>query len=136
MPEFHAETHPAGTAPPDRTFQPNAASEYPTQALDVEGASRPTASETLTGATSADVRKGYGQPLQGMTGRELHGGKRKHIGAGLEGVGANATDPFHERDLDRDYETNYRGKSGNPRDWPGAEERHNVSAEEVASERP
>jgi hypothetical protein len=53
----------------------------------------------------------------------------------LEGVGANATDSFHERGLDRDHETGHRGMSGNTENWPGAEERHNVQAEEVASER-
>ena len=33
------------------------------------------------------------------------------------------------------YEMGKRGKSGNPEDWPGAEERLPVSAEQVASER-
>ncbi|KAI9163734.1 Transcription regulator lscL [Paramyrothecium foliicola] len=124
-PEFHAESHPAGTAPPDRSFQPNITNEYPAQALHSEGNSRTAASDTLQGATSADVRKGYGLPNQGMTSQEQHGGKRKHDGAGLEGVRANAIDPFHERGLDRDHATGHRGVTGNTEDWKGAEERPN-----------
>ncbi|KAL3954743.1 hypothetical protein ACCO45_010306 [Purpureocillium lilacinum] len=128
LPEFHAETHPPGTAPASRTFQPQ-----PVNETVPSGGAVPAASDTLPGATSADVHRGLGHPGQGMTSQELHGGKRKKDGAGLEGVGANASDPAHERGFDRDYETGYRGKARE--DYPGAEERVPVSAEQVASER-
>ncbi|KAJ6443889.1 hypothetical protein O9K51_02280 [Purpureocillium lavendulum] len=132
VPEFHAEAHPPGTAPASRTFQPQPGNDTaPPPAT--TGAAMPAASDTLPGATSADVHRGLGHPGQGMTSQELHGGKRKNNGAGLEGVGANASDPAHERGFDRDYETGYRGKARE--DYPGAQDRLPASAEEVASER-
>ncbi|KAM5347210.1 hypothetical protein ACJ41O_010215 [Fusarium nematophilum] len=133
-PEFHAEQYPPGTAPPERSFEPQTSTEYPAQAAGMKGGV--SAADTIQGATSADVHTGHGHPGSGMTSQEEHGGKRKHIGAGLEGVGANFRDPIHDKGADRDYETGYRGKSGQAvEDYPGAEERVPVSAEEVASER-
>lgn len=134
-PEFNLETHEPGTAPADRAFRPDPTSEVPGQASNPQMQSGTSATDTLPGATSADVHQGYGHPGEGMTSQELHGGKRKNNGAGLEGVGANSSDPIHERGFDRDYATGQRGKSGNTENWPGAEEQVPVSAEEVASER-
>ncbi|EGN98135.1 hypothetical protein SERLA73DRAFT_74369 [Serpula lacrymans var. lacrymans S7.3] len=50
----------------------------------------PTASSTLTGATSADVNQGYGHPGQGMSSKEMrHDGQpgRKRHGQGVEQFG-------------------------------------------------
>ncbi|EEP76908.1 conserved hypothetical protein [Uncinocarpus reesii 1704] len=98
-PEYAAETFAPGTAPPDRTFQPNPIEQVPGQALNenVERAHgkesvKTTASSTITGATSADVNRGLGRPMQGESSVEhRHGDQKhgKHHGSGLEGVGAN-----------------------------------------------
>ncbi|KAJ4132622.1 hypothetical protein NW754_015439 [Fusarium falciforme] len=133
-PEFRAEQYTPGTAPPEHSFEPQTSSEYPTQAPGMEGGV--SASDTLQGATSADVHTGLGHPGSGMTSQEEHGGKRKKVGAGLEGVGASLTDPIHDKGADREHETDYRGKGGEAAaNYPGAEERVAASAEEVASER-
>ncbi|KAK0390562.1 hypothetical protein NLU13_0066 [Sarocladium strictum] len=135
VPEFHAETHTPGTAPADRTFTPNTKSEIPGQAFNDNMQNPITASDTLPGATSADVHKGLGHPGSGQTSQELHG-THKRVRAGLEGVGAMPRDPIHDQGADRAYETNRRGKGGRAaEDYPGAEDRENVKAEEVASER-
>ncbi|KAJ4253292.1 hypothetical protein NW762_010447 [Fusarium torreyae] len=133
VPEFHAEQYPPGTAPPEDTFQPNPENEISAQAPGAEGAV--PASATLGGATSADVHTGMGVPGSGQTSQELHG-RGKKIGSGLEGVGANPSDPIHDKGADRDHPTNYRGKGGdNAVDYPGAGDREPVKAEQVASER-
>ncbi|KAH7136692.1 hypothetical protein B0J13DRAFT_625338 [Dactylonectria estremocensis] len=120
-PEFHMETHPPGTAPKDRSFEPQPSGDPSEQASnpDILGG---------TGATSADVHKGLGHPGEGQTSQELHGGKRKRAGAGLEGVGASSSDPIKEQGLDDDHDTE------DHRDWTVAEERNPVTAEELASE--
>ncbi|KFH41587.1 hypothetical protein ACRE_076960 [Hapsidospora chrysogenum ATCC 11550] len=131
-PEFHAETHTPGTAPTDRSFQPNPSSEFNAQA---EGR-QPAASETLPGATSADVHQGLGHPGQGQTSQEMHGahaGKRKKERSGLEGVGASYEDPIHKEHADRPYETGVHGKATT--DYPAAEDRPGATAEDIASER-
>jgi hypothetical protein len=134
VPEFRAETHPPGTAPAENTFTPNTQSEVPGQAFNDFMENPTSASATLQGATSADVHQGLGHPGSGQTSQELHS-IHKHERAGLEGVGANATDPIHEQGADRPYETGKRGKGGRAaEDYPGAEDRENVKADEVASE--
>ncbi|EZF22191.1 hypothetical protein H112_04848 [Trichophyton rubrum D6] len=88
VPESHAQAVPVGTAPRENLFQPRPNVED-MGGYDEGGAS---ASSTLMGATSADVNKGMGKPLQGETRTEMrHGGEhhRKNPGSGLEGVGAN-----------------------------------------------
>ncbi|KAK6208515.1 hypothetical protein QIS74_12033 [Colletotrichum tabaci] len=135
-PEFHAQAYPAGTAPRENTFQPNA-QETPGQALNPE-ATTYTAANDFPGVTSADVHTGLGKPVQGQTSAELHGanlGRRDRESAGLEGVGASGKDNFRERRLDVGVEPDSRGKTKNASDIPGAEERLPASAEEVASER-
>ena len=74
-PEFNAQTLPAGTAPSDRTFAPNAQNEIPGQAMNpnISKETWTSAQDTIGGATSADVHTGYGHPGSGQTGKEIHG---------------------------------------------------------------
>merc|ERR1711988_252803 len=132
VPEFHAETHPPGTAPKENTFQPNPVNEVPGQAENPDVQATTAASETLPGATSASVHQGLGHPGSGQTSQELHGTHKKDR-AGLTGVGANLTDPIHQNHHDRPYETGKTGKGAS--DYPTAEDQPPVSAEGVASER-
>ncbi|KAJ4290065.1 hypothetical protein N0V88_006569 [Collariella sp. IMI 366227] len=97
-PEFHAETYPAGTAPPEHSFQPNATEHIPGQALnpdaDEYGHTGPL---DMPGATSRDVYNAstFARPMEGQTHRELHGphaGKHKKERSGLEGVGATVSE--------------------------------------------
>ncbi|MCJ1425241.1 hypothetical protein MMC29_003129 [Sticta canariensis] len=99
VPTFNAQTLPPGTAPADRTFEPEPRTEVPSQAsvsADADDdAPLTSASDTLGGVTSADVHTGLGKPLQGQTSTELrHEGQhhRKNpggYGAGLVGTGAS-----------------------------------------------
>lgn len=132
MPEFHAEAHPAGTAPENRTFKPQNPLETPAQALDPEGENRASAADTITGATSKDVHTGYGHPGSGQVSAD---DRRKNPGSGLEGVGANPSDPMVERGLDRDHEPGPRSKKSANVNLEGANDRVPTSAEELASER-
>ncbi|KAK0622181.1 hypothetical protein DIS24_g11323 [Lasiodiplodia hormozganensis] len=140
-PEFHAQTLPAGSAPASHTHIPNPTSSLPPDTTTT------SASDTLLGATSADVHTGLGHPGQGQTSTELrHDGShgRAKQGTGLVGVGAetvmnkgdavDAKDPgfSSQRALDKDVETGARGTVGGP----PAEERLPEGAETVASEAP
>lgn len=134
VPEFHAETHPPGTAPKEESFEPN-----PTTAATADSSLGAGADPlSFPGATSKDVHAGMGMPIQGQADRDIHHqlpgrrhedirmhpGKRKKERSGLEGVGANgAKDPVREHgwDLPEGVEKGTKGKH-NP-DWPGAEER-------------
>ncbi|KAF3352991.1 hypothetical protein VdG1_00463 [Verticillium dahliae VDG1] len=107
-------------------YQPDPSSEViPGQA--------PKASDTLGGATSADVHAGLGHPGAGMTSQELHGGKRKSDGSGLEGVGASSTDPIRQQRADVSVQPDSRGKTGNPSDITPAQDKVPTSAETVAA---
>lgn len=140
LPEFHAEQYPAGTAPAERTFQPRPTGEFAAQAHDPDQ-TQTNRTETLPGATSADVNTGHGKPLQGQENRELqHGGKRAHKreGAGLEGVGASVG-----VDIGRQkgghlpgggVETGSEARGKASAAYPGATERVPESAEAVAAE--
>ncbi|RMZ73060.1 phosphatidylinositol n-acetylglucosaminyltransferase gpi3 subunit [Pyrenophora seminiperda CCB06] len=75
-PEYHAQTLPAGSAPAHSTHTPN-------PDLNNQGVYH-HASDTLQGATSADVHTGHGHPGQGQTSQELHDGRR--VGQGLAGL--------------------------------------------------
>ncbi|KAL8366854.1 hypothetical protein RB595_008693 [Gaeumannomyces hyphopodioides] len=127
VPEFHAQTHPPGTAPPSKSYYPAPAwtPPSPTKAAFADPLSIP-------GATSQSVYNSseyaYGKPLQGQTSREL----RSHRGvrAGLEGVGASTKGETVEdkvRGQAGDIDLNVKGtkgKSGENRSgWPGAEDR-------------
>jgi hypothetical protein len=136
VPEFHAQTLPAGASPSDRTFQPNATSEVPGQAMNpnIAKGTWTSASDTIGGATSADVHTGLGHPGSGQTSKELHGdgnypGKKPK--SGLAGQGADPTDTIREHGQDIDFPKGTKGKSNEP----GAEDRLPESAEKVAAER-
>lgn len=143
--EFTAKTLPAGSAPADKTFKPNTAGEVPPVEDNL------AASETIGGATSADVRTGLGHPGQGMTSQEIHhdGGKQ---GKGLVGVGAsslqtggisNAPKAADEHDPafvnQRGLKGEAQGQTAGTRGTiggPAAEERLPETSETVASEAP
>lgn len=128
VPEFKAETLLPGTAPADRSFKPNIENEVPAQAT---GA--PSAQDTITGATSADVHTGLGHPGQGQT-SSLQG-QRRNVSSGLIGVGANASDPISAQGKDKDHTTGNKADQGRPEDILSAAEKMPVGAEQVASER-
>ncbi len=136
-PEFAAQTLPAGTAPTERTFKPNPVSETPGQGNNPNIAKETwtSASDTIGGATSADVHTGLGHPGSGQTSSELRSGNSER--AGLEGRGVAGGDSFAERGLDTDRSKGVRGYGGetdNRGEILGAEEREPVGAEEVAAE--
>ena len=115
-PEFSAKTLPPGSAPADRTFQPNPVSETPGQANNPDvlrshgkESAQTTASSTLTGATSGDVYQGMGKPLQGQTTNESIGGQNEGgHGAGLAGVGASGVASGNQA-ADERVQTSQRG---------------------------
>jgi len=128
--EFHAEVHPQGEAPPERSFKPNPTNEF-TQSDYVSPPEIP-------GATSKDVHTGLGLPLQGMESREVnpqlpgkkstderaHTRGRKKEESGLVGVGAEPKkDPVrsHGWDLPEGVERGMKGK--HTAEYPAAEER-------------
>ncbi|PKS12976.1 hypothetical protein jhhlp_000317 [Lomentospora prolificans] len=119
--EFHAEMHPAGTAPKESSFWPHPQYESPGQAFNpqMEQSTRTEASDTLRGATSADVHQGWGHPGQGTTAKDFQGGHGDRTG--LTGVGANKSDPIRERRLDRDVPAGSRGKQNPDNIQPASE---------------
>ncbi|KAI1363155.1 hypothetical protein F5Y08DRAFT_253026 [Xylaria arbuscula] len=135
VPEFHAETYPAGTAPREDTYQPRPEGEYPAQAY----GNAPSAADTLTGATSADVYTGLGKPIQGQERREIEkpsGGHRKKERSGVAGVGGSeGIDSVRQKGADLP-EGVYKGMRGKGTDeYPAAEDRVPTGAEEIAAER-
>ncbi|KAL8801474.1 MAG: hypothetical protein Q9182_004441 [Xanthomendoza sp. 2 TL-2023] len=132
-PEFSAKTLPAGSAPSDRTFQPNTTSEVPGQAdndnvLRAHGkeSTHTTASSTLGGATSGDVHTGLGKPVQGQTSSDR--------GGGLAGVGASGAASGNQM-VDEGMQPGQRGleKEAGPKGQvkgtdEGADELPNASA--------
>ncbi|CAL8574640.1 hypothetical protein XPA_000595 [Xanthoria parietina] len=107
-PTFSAKTLPPGSAPQDRTFQPNNISETPSQASnpDVLPSSdkedtHTTASSTLGGATSGDVHTGLGKPVQGQNNESDRGG-------GLAGVGASGAASGNQM-VDTEVQVGQRG---------------------------
>lgn len=133
VPEFSAQTLPAGSAPADRTFKPNTESEIPGQAMNpiISKETWTRAEDTLGGATSADLHQGYGHPGSGQTSNELKGDGRKDR-SGLEGRGGDPNQGYVPKGAERDHEPGVRGDREN---LLSAEERLPVSAEEVAAER-
>ncbi|KAI1127231.1 hypothetical protein F5Y10DRAFT_243177 [Nemania abortiva] len=135
IPEFHAQTYPPGTAPREHTFQPHPEGEYPAQAW----GTAPSAGETIGGATSQDVYRGMGKPIQGQEAREInkrHGTHNKKEGMGFAGVGGSEGVDFVRAkgaDLPEGAHKGMRGKGSE--EYPSAEERVPMSAEEVASDR-
>jgi hypothetical protein len=151
-PEFSAKTLPAGTAPKESTFQPDATYEIPGQQFNdnvdrshgKEGV-RTDPLSTLPGATSADVHTGLGHPGQGQTSTELrHEGHhtRKKATSGPEGAGATGGSGLHNPDdLNQDFRR-LQEDSAHPtgpikehnQTLAGAEEKEPEGAEFVASE--
>lgn len=150
VPEFHAKTLPAGSAPKDRTFAPNSTAETPGQANNDltershgKESTKTSASDTLGGATSGDVHTGMGYPGQGQTSTELRhdgGHTSSKKGGGLMGVGASGqpsgnqmvdtdTQP-EQRAVDKEEGVNAgkRGDKGERYPNPPAEERIPESA--------
>jgi len=132
VPEFSAQTLPAGSAPPDRTFQPSVpAVDGNDQGEELQS----SVEDTLHGSTSKDVNRGIGQPIYGQTSNKSRG-RGETVRGGLVGVGADPRDPVRERALDIDVPKGTRGKSGTNREnVPGAEEKLPEDAMKVASER-
>ncbi|KAI1635210.1 hypothetical protein F4809DRAFT_461998 [Biscogniauxia mediterranea] len=134
VPEFHMEAHAPGTAPREDTYQPHPEGQVPAQSD-----THTDPSDTLGGATSQDVYRGLGKPVQGQEGRELHGehlGRRKKERAGLEGVGASVgVDSVRQKGADLPEGVVRGGKNSATAEYPSAEERVPVSAEELAAER-
>ncbi|KAI0424733.1 hypothetical protein F5Y09DRAFT_353146 [Xylaria sp. FL1042] len=133
-PEFRAETYPPGTAPRENIYQPRPEDEFPAQAYD----NPPSAADTLLGATSQDLYKGMGKPLQGQENREIykkHGKHRKKERNGIAGVGGSeGVDIVREKgaDLPEGVHKGMRGKASD--EYPAAEDRLPAGAEEIASE--
>ncbi|KAI0450010.1 hypothetical protein F5B21DRAFT_492498 [Xylaria acuta] len=133
-PEFHAQTYPPGTAPQEDTYQPRPEGEYAAQAY----GTAPSAADTIQGATSQDVYRGMGKPIQGQEHREiekLHGGHRKKERSGVAGVGGvEGVDFVRVRgaDLPEGIHKGMRGKASE--DYPAAEDRVPTDAEGIASE--
>jgi len=88
-PEFRAQTLPAGSAPAESTYTPN-------PDLNNQGMYQ-KASETLQGATSADVHTGSGHPGQGQTSQELH--DKTRVGKGLAGLASGVKDQYTGGDI-------------------------------------
>lgn len=145
-PAFSAQTLPPGTAPADRTFAPNTQTEVPSQAsypADAdEDAPFTSASDTLGGATSADVHTGLGKPLQGQSSTEVrHEGQhhRKNpggYGAGLVGAGASGA-PSGNQPADERVQPSQRGLEREEAATAGTRgrEKIEIGADELPNER-
>lgn len=116
-PEFHASTLPSGTSPASRTFEPNPKNTMPGQSPELSNPDTwVDAESTITGATSKDVYKGMGKPVQRQTAGDLRHQTSQR--SGLEGVGTSAEDSILKRGLERDVP-----KGGKTRDDMPVEER-------------
>ncbi|KXL42317.1 hypothetical protein M433DRAFT_27087 [Acidomyces richmondensis BFW] len=145
-PEFNAQILPPGSAPSDRTFQPNVKSETPpgfptSEKIDSVVAQPPP--NDFPGATSSDVHTGLGHPGHGQTSTELrHDGQhtRKKVGSGgtdglqhgAQGKTVDPQDPkfASQRALDKDDAQIGRGNLGGP----AAEEKIPENSDTVAVE--
>ena len=122
VPTFHGKILPAGSAPQESSFEPQA-NEVPSQAdnPDVDAETSTSASATLGGSTAADVHTGYGHPGQGQTSKELrHDGRHGRVKQpyGLAGLRsdvpatnqpANPRTDERQRALDDDQAVTDRG---------------------------
>ncbi|CAG8247774.1 unnamed protein product [Penicillium nalgiovense] len=97
-------TFPSGTAPASNSYTPDPVPEIsglvnnPNE--NVEEGTFTSAGDTLMGATSGDVNRGLGRPMQGQTNIELnHDGQhgRKKDETRLEGIGAVVQDRYIKR---------------------------------------
>ncbi|KAK5705894.1 hypothetical protein LTR17_021269 [Elasticomyces elasticus] len=138
-PEFEAKTLPAGSAPSKSTFAPNPTDNVPpvqqyqdSSSIEAD-APQTSASDTLGGASSAQVHQGLGKPIQGQSSSELRDGSKGRTG-GTEGVNTTSqsgisTDAMpSQRALDNDNADVGRGEPAS------AEDRVPESSTTVASE--
>ncbi|KAK5116419.1 hypothetical protein LTR62_007966 [Meristemomyces frigidus] len=145
VPEFNAETLPAGTAPADRTFKPNPTDTTPPsqQSRDsssIEADAEQASALDMPGATSGSVNTGVGKPVQGQTSSELRDNKSSDTG--LDGIKSGAqgktVDPrqpenANQRALDKDDAQGKTGGRGTVGGAP-AQEREPETASGVATE--
>ncbi|TFA98963.1 hypothetical protein CCMA1212_009135 [Trichoderma ghanense] len=153
LPESHLEIYPPGTAPAEHSFRPNPISEIPGQANNPDvDPSTWTDPLDFPGATSKDVYKGVGVPMQGQEGREVaaqlpgkkhtesrvHPRGRKKEGTSLGAIAAeaNRVDPvrYHGWDLPEGVEKGQKGFAS--ADHPTASEQEPMKPDQVASEMP
>lgn len=140
-PEFSAKVLPAGSAPADRTFKPNPVNEIPGQADNADSSETTSASDTLGGATSADVHTGLGHPGSGMgSAEERHDGKTKRArdNQGLQGKaegGSGLTGDANAEaaSLLKDHKSGHQTENEHNVSLDGAESKEPVGAEQVAS---
>ncbi|KAI4221055.1 MAG: hypothetical protein L6R36_007167 [Xanthoria steineri] len=134
-PTFNAKTLPPGSAPTDRTFQPNNISETPSQASNPnvlpsqdKADTHTTASSTLGGATSGDVHTGLGKPVQGQNVHDR--------GGGLAGVGASGAASGNQM-VDTEMQGGQRGleKEGGVMAGKKGVKGSEVGADELPNER-
>ncbi|KAK6530608.1 hypothetical protein TWF281_007448 [Arthrobotrys megalospora] len=108
LPELHAETYPPGSTPQGNSSRPGAEPEATDYA---DPSAQPAASDTLSGATSKDVNRGVGRPVQGMSSRERHGVRKKEqqglAWTGTVPVDLNAAESKKEA---QDFKRNFEGK--------------------------
>ncbi|KAL1840794.1 hypothetical protein VTJ49DRAFT_7749 [Mycothermus thermophilus] len=134
VPEFHAETHPPGSAPAEATYQPHV---RPADTRQPPSQQQAQSQDPLSmpGATSGEVHSASTRtrPMEGQTSRELRSNRNER--AGLEGVGATASEETVEgraRVMGADLpEGIYKGMKGKE---SRAEGKEGASAEEVAAE--
>ncbi|KAJ5158266.1 uncharacterized protein N7500_007917 [Penicillium coprophilum] len=91
-PEYHAQAFPPGSASASNSYTANPGEEnnFNVNAEEEEESTYVSAADTFTGATSGDVNRGLGRPMQGQTNTEVrHNGAhgRKKQPSGLEGIG-------------------------------------------------
>ena len=115
-PEFHAQKLDAGSAPKDKTYQPNPISETPGQTYPSSSKETWTyADATLNGSSSKDIYNmpNMGKPLQGQT----HADKQKHgqHGYGIQGrpVAMGETSEKETMGFNEDPNRQKMGKTGN-----------------------
>lgn len=149
-PEYHAQSFPSGTAPPENTFRPNPVNAGIGQANDANATHEEGHTDALDmpGSTSRDIHNTinfeHGRPMINQTNREIRGahpGKRKKDRSGLEGVGASTNesvfDQVRHQVADKDgVEKGQRGHTGEREGGMatgGAESVPPVTAEERAT---
>lgn len=136
VPTFSAQTLPPGTAPADRTFEPDSKTEVPSQAsypADAdEDAPTTSASDTLGGTTSGEVHTGLGKPLQGQTSTDERRGTR----TGLVGTGASGA-PSGNQTIDEGEQPSQRGLEREEATTAGTRGRDKleIGADELPNER-
>jgi len=108
--EFHAEVHPAGTAPQKDAFQPNIGQPEISDFNERDQSAQPSALGGLPGATSSDVHTGLGKPPSGITSQEVHGVRKKdRQGLGSTAGGAVELNSAASRKDAQDFQRQFEG---------------------------